>query len=167
MRGLVLDLRDDPGGYVDAAVDVCDLLIPSGVIVTVRRRGGHISRTYAASGQARFTDFPMAVLINDQSRQRGRDRGRLSPGRSSAVLARLDVVLAYRGSYCIRARADRCQDGCMVIWPRAGIGGPAAMIELPPTAELIVAPSLSGHRISGDEAEAGSGRMTPMSSAGP
>ena len=67
MRGLVLDLRDDPGGYLAAAVDVCDLLIPSGVIVTVRRRGGHISRTYAASGQARFTDFPMAVLVNDQT----------------------------------------------------------------------------------------------------
>jgi carboxyl-terminal processing protease len=67
MRGLVLDLRDNPGGYVAAAVDVCDLLIPSGVIVTVRRRGGQISRTYAASGQARFTDFPIAVLINDHT----------------------------------------------------------------------------------------------------
>ena len=28
MRGLVLDLRDDPGGYLDAAIDVCDMLIP-------------------------------------------------------------------------------------------------------------------------------------------
>jgi carboxyl-terminal processing protease len=64
MRGLVLDLRDDPGGYLEAAVDVCDLLIPSGVIVTTRRREGRISRTYAASGQGRFTDFPMAVLVN-------------------------------------------------------------------------------------------------------
>jgi len=64
MRGLVLDLRDDPGGYLDAAVDVCDLLIPSGVIVTTRRRDGRISRTYAASGQGQFTDFPIAVLVN-------------------------------------------------------------------------------------------------------
>ena len=67
MRGLVLDLRDDPGGYLDAAVDVCDLLIDSGVIVTTRRRDGRISRTYAASGQGRFTDFPMAVLVNQQT----------------------------------------------------------------------------------------------------
>ena len=44
MRGLVLDLRDDPGGYLDAAVDVCDLLIDSGVIVTTRGRDGRISR---------------------------------------------------------------------------------------------------------------------------
>jgi carboxyl-terminal processing protease len=67
MSGLVLDLRDDPGGYVTAAVDVCDQLISSGVIVTVRRRGGEISRTYAASGQGQFTDFPIAVLINEKT----------------------------------------------------------------------------------------------------
>lgn len=64
MRGLVLDLRNDPGGYLAAAVDVCDLLIRSGVIVTTRRRGGEISETYAASGAARFTDFPLAVIVN-------------------------------------------------------------------------------------------------------
>jgi carboxyl-terminal processing protease len=67
MRGLVLDLRDDPGGYLDAAVKVCDMLVDSGVIVTTRRRGGHISKTYPASGKAEFTDFPIAVLINSQS----------------------------------------------------------------------------------------------------
>ena len=64
MRGLVLDLRDDPGGYLDAAVDVCDMLIDSGVIVTTRRRGGRISRTYEASGRGQFTDFPIVVLVN-------------------------------------------------------------------------------------------------------
>ncbi len=67
LRGLVLDLRDDPGGYLDAAVDVCDLLIGSGVIVTTRGRDGRIGRTYVASGKGRFTDFPMAVLVNQQS----------------------------------------------------------------------------------------------------
>jgi carboxyl-terminal processing protease len=67
LRGLVLDLRDDPGGYLDAAVDVCDLLMNSGVIVTTRGRDGRIARTYVASGKGRFTDFPLAVLINQQS----------------------------------------------------------------------------------------------------
>ncbi len=66
-RGLVLDLRDDPGGYLDAAIDVCDLLIDSGVIVTTRGRDGRISHTYVASGKGRFTDLPMAVLVNQQS----------------------------------------------------------------------------------------------------
>lgn len=67
IRGLVLDLRDDPGGYLDAAVDVCDMLIDSGVIVTTRRRGGRISETYAASERGPFTDFPVVVLVNQHS----------------------------------------------------------------------------------------------------
>ena len=71
MRGLVLDLRDDPGGYLGAAVEVCDALLPSGVIVTIRRRGGQIARSYAASGEGQFTDFPVAVLINDKTASAG------------------------------------------------------------------------------------------------
>ena len=67
MRGLVLDLRDDPGGYLDAAIDVCDMLVPSGVIVTTRHRDHRISQTYDASGDAEFTDFPLAVLVNQNS----------------------------------------------------------------------------------------------------
>jgi carboxyl-terminal processing protease len=67
MRGLVLDLRDDPGGYLDAAIDVCDQFIDSGMIVTTRRRGGRISKPYAASGKGQFTDFPIAVLVDDKT----------------------------------------------------------------------------------------------------
>jgi carboxyl-terminal processing protease len=64
MQGLILDLRDDPGGYLGAAIQVCDELLPSGTIVSVRRRGGQISETYSATGDGRFTHFPIAVLIN-------------------------------------------------------------------------------------------------------
>lgn len=67
MRGLVLDLRDNPGGYLDAAVNVCDLLIDSGVIVTTRRREGRISKTCSATGDAPFANFPIAVVINQNS----------------------------------------------------------------------------------------------------
>jgi carboxyl-terminal processing protease len=67
MRGLVLDLRDDPGGYVDAAIDVCNLLVRSGVIVSTRGRNGSIGYTAKARGDAPFTDFPMAVLIDQNS----------------------------------------------------------------------------------------------------
>ncbi len=67
MRGLVLDLRDDPGGYLNAAVNVCNLLIRSGAIVSTRRRGGEIGRKYTADGNAPFADFPMAVLVNQQT----------------------------------------------------------------------------------------------------
>ncbi|MCX6633760.1 MAG: S41 family peptidase, partial [Acidobacteria bacterium] len=67
MRGLVLDLRDDPGGLLSSAVDVCDLFIDSGVIVTTRRRDGRISESYEASGNGPFADFPVAVLVNNHT----------------------------------------------------------------------------------------------------
>ena len=77
MRGLVLDLRDDPGGYLAAAVDVCDLFIESGEIVTTRGREGRIHESYSASGNAPFTDFPIAVRGQPGHRQRRRDRRRV------------------------------------------------------------------------------------------
>lgn len=67
LRGLVLDLRDDPGGYLDAAVDVCDLFLRSGVIVTTKRRGGQIARLCTAAGNTPFADLPLAVVVNQQT----------------------------------------------------------------------------------------------------
>jgi carboxyl-terminal processing protease len=67
IRGLVLDLRDNPGGSLKAAVGLCDLLIPQGEIVTMRGREGQVLRAYRASGKAPFTGFPIAVLINHKS----------------------------------------------------------------------------------------------------
>ncbi len=67
MRGLVLDLRDNPGGYVDAAVEVCDLFVKSGVIVSTRRREGRVFKTVMASGNAPYADLPIVVLVNQES----------------------------------------------------------------------------------------------------
>jgi carboxyl-terminal processing protease len=67
MRGLVLDLRDNPGGYLDAGIGVCDMFVDSGEIVTTRGRKGRIVETYSASGDAPFTGFPVAILVNGQT----------------------------------------------------------------------------------------------------
>ena len=64
MRGLILDLRNDPGGLLDVAIATCDLFLPSGVIVTTRGRDGEIRRTFSASGDAPYPDLPIAVLLN-------------------------------------------------------------------------------------------------------
>ncbi len=64
VRGLVLDLRDNRGGSLRAAIEICDMLVPRGEIVTTRGRDGRVMRAYAASGRARFTDFPIVVLVN-------------------------------------------------------------------------------------------------------
>ncbi|MCE1228531.1 MAG: S41 family peptidase [Firmicutes bacterium] len=65
MKELILDLRDNPGGLVDAAVGVCrQLLGPDQVVVTQRGRNGVlVSETRTPKGDAQ-TPFPLVVLIN-------------------------------------------------------------------------------------------------------
>ncbi|MCS7177635.1 MAG: S41 family peptidase [Gemmatales bacterium] len=66
LNGLILDLRFNPGGYLDQAVKIADMFIDDGVIVTVRpRRGREIS--YSGEHQGSYLNFPMVVLINGGS----------------------------------------------------------------------------------------------------
>lgn len=67
MAGLILDLRDDPGGLLEPAIEICDLFIPSGVIVTTRGRGGELRSAFRASGRAKYRDLPLVVLVNHQT----------------------------------------------------------------------------------------------------
>lgn len=66
VRGLILDLRDNPGGLLSQAVEVCDMFIESGMIVSTRGRNSP-ERSWEAHKQKTFSDFPMAVLINRYS----------------------------------------------------------------------------------------------------
>ncbi|MCX6128962.1 MAG: S41 family peptidase [Proteobacteria bacterium] len=66
-RGMILDLRDNPGGLLDQAVKVSDLFIESGVIVsTVGRSPKDIEREFAHK-RGTYADIPMVVLINGGS----------------------------------------------------------------------------------------------------
>ena len=68
LNGLILDLRNDPGGLLDAAVEVAADFIDGGVVVTTRGRTGqddHVYRAPAASDLLRGT--PIVVLINSAS----------------------------------------------------------------------------------------------------
>jgi carboxyl-terminal processing protease len=68
VEAVVLDLRDDAGGALDAAVAVCDMLLPEGLaIVEIRGRDGALQDRYEASGKGPFRDLPLAVLVNDSS----------------------------------------------------------------------------------------------------
>ena len=64
-KGFVLDLRDDPGGLLDQAVDVSSLFIADGAIVRVDERN-KAEQVLNATGN-KITDAPMAVLINGNS----------------------------------------------------------------------------------------------------
>ena len=54
IRGLVLDLRGNPGGSLKSAVDICDMLVPKGEIVTTRGRDGQVLRAYSGFRQGRL-----------------------------------------------------------------------------------------------------------------
>lgn len=67
LRGLVLDLRYNPGGLLDQAVEVTSLFIDDGVVVsTIGRNKDQKEVKYAIKGEAR-KDFPVAVLVNSSS----------------------------------------------------------------------------------------------------
>ncbi len=66
VKGLILDLRGDPGGLLSAAVEICDLFLDKGVIVSTRGRNT-IERTYEAEKEGTFPDIPMVVLVNEHS----------------------------------------------------------------------------------------------------
>jgi carboxyl-terminal processing protease len=63
MTGLVLDLRTNPGGLLQSAIEVSDKLIKQGRIVSTKGRNTR-ERPWDASGDAVHTDFPIAVLVN-------------------------------------------------------------------------------------------------------
>lgn len=65
IKGLILDLRGNPGGLLDQAVDLASLWIPSGPIVKTRSRMGH-ERSENALGGA-DTQMPLVVLVNKGS----------------------------------------------------------------------------------------------------
>ena len=67
LQSLVIDVRDNSGGYLDAAQRICDLFIHEGMIVWTQDRNGEIAREYKASADGTFEGFPMAVLINKES----------------------------------------------------------------------------------------------------
>jgi len=66
MQGLVLDLRNDPGGLLNQAIEVSDMFLRSGVIVSTRGRTKSMeTRMQAKDDGAREVTVPMVVLVNE------------------------------------------------------------------------------------------------------
>ncbi|MBS0211377.1 MAG: S41 family peptidase [Planctomycetes bacterium] len=66
VRGLVLDLRFNPGGLLKAATDIADLFVADGLIVTTRGRNT-APREVHAHKDGTYDGFPMVVLVNRYS----------------------------------------------------------------------------------------------------
>ncbi|MFA7169972.1 MAG: S41 family peptidase [Candidatus Paceibacterota bacterium] len=65
-RGIVLDLRNNPGGYLDVVVDVASRFIDEGQVVVIEESGDS-KKSYKANGNKRFNDLPIVVLVNEGS----------------------------------------------------------------------------------------------------
>jgi carboxyl-terminal processing protease len=66
LRGLILDLRWCPGGYLREAVNVASLFLGDGNVTTVRSRGGK-DTDYPSTAENKFLDFPVVVLVNGET----------------------------------------------------------------------------------------------------
>ncbi len=65
---VALDLRDNAGGALDAAVAVCEMFLPDEkAIVETRGRNHTLRQRYATSADGRWLDLPVAVLVNRNS----------------------------------------------------------------------------------------------------
>jgi carboxyl-terminal processing protease len=67
VKGVVVDLRGNPGGLLTSAVEVSSLWLKEGDTVLKEKRGGVVVSTEAANGSSLLQGIPTAVLINEGS----------------------------------------------------------------------------------------------------
>lgn len=67
VKGIILDLRNDPGGELNAAEDVSSLWLPEGQTILQEKRGSEVVDTGYASGGDELHGIPTVVLINSGS----------------------------------------------------------------------------------------------------
>ncbi len=66
-NGLILDLRNNPGGVLSAAIEVTDAFINEGLIVSTKGRDEFLDSKYEATNETVLADQPIVVLINGGS----------------------------------------------------------------------------------------------------
>src|SRR6266851_1683453 len=67
VKGVVLDLRDNPGGLLNQAVKVSDDFLDGGMIVYTQGRQDNQQQKYFSHKKKEFDDYPMVVLVNGGS----------------------------------------------------------------------------------------------------
>lgn len=66
-KGVILDLRNNPGGLLNQAVDLSNLFIKSGVIISQKGKVKDDNEEFQANGKAAFPKLPLVVLVNGGS----------------------------------------------------------------------------------------------------
>jgi carboxyl-terminal processing protease len=67
IRGLVIDLRNNPGGLLAQSVKISDIFIDDGLIVSTKGRVKEQNTEYTARGDSEKHDYPIVVLVNEGS----------------------------------------------------------------------------------------------------
>ncbi|MFA5625619.1 MAG: S41 family peptidase [Bradymonadales bacterium] len=67
LRGLILDLRGNPGGYLQEGVELTRLFLHSGLIVSVKGRNDKLIESHSAAPTGASYDIPLVVLIDEGS----------------------------------------------------------------------------------------------------
>ncbi len=68
LKGLVLDLRNNPGGLLDEAVNVCNIFVDKGqLVVTTKGKIAEMDEEYKTGGPVWNKDLPLAVIVNHSS----------------------------------------------------------------------------------------------------
>lgn len=66
-RGIVLDLRNNPGGFLDKSVDIASRFIPKGKVVVIEEDGEGKKESIHTTGGDKLNGIPMVVLLNEGS----------------------------------------------------------------------------------------------------
>ncbi len=114
LRGLILDLRDNPGGNFRAAVEVADLFLDKGVIAFLQNRGGAPQPLRAHRGDV-AAGLPIAVLIDRGTAGEAElvaaalkdNRRAVLLGRRSFGLDQIEKTIPLKGGGAIRLAAAR------------------------------------------------------------
>lgn len=64
LKGLVIDLRGDPGGFLDTAVNLLSRFKAGKLVVSMRMKDGSLNREYTSSGLEHHFRYPIALLID-------------------------------------------------------------------------------------------------------
>jgi carboxyl-terminal processing protease len=66
LKGIIIDLRFNGGGYLDGAVELTSMFLNEGLVVQVEKRGGETEQLKVL-GNAAFASVPLAIMINEGS----------------------------------------------------------------------------------------------------
>lgn len=148
MKGIVLDLRNNPGGLLDEAVKTTSQFIPSGTALEVKDAKGNISKIPIRSGGI-ATQIPMVVLVNQGTGSASEivsgaiqdyNRAKLVGDTTFGTGTVLNQFALSDGSAILLATEEWLTPNGRVIWHQ-GIK-PDIVVPLPATATLVVSDSL-------------------------